>query len=337
MRYIAIYSLLIFVLTACGDYEKPERVDRSLEELAVLSREDDQYVLETNASDLLILSEDGGNLRSGNSLTQSPADEYRIFRAVNGLDTFYLGERNLNVDGIPNLRDVGGMMNEQGYQIRWGRVFRSGKLADVDESEFDRLESLGLHTIVDFRTSSEKEEDPDKWPNLDQINRVELPIGDDRSTRDMLAELNSDDFDANAFMYNANERFIRQHSDRYKAFFEVLLDDQNYPLLFHCSAGKDRAGFGTYLLLTALGVDADQRLDDYLLSNYYLQDASENDIKKAAQFYGIDQDKLRALMNVKPEYIQGALDVIEAEYGTVKNYLCEALEVCDPEIDQLKQ
>ncbi|MEM6394994.1 MAG: tyrosine-protein phosphatase [Bacteroidota bacterium] len=337
MKVQYILALLVLCSVACADYDKPDPVDRSLEEQAILSRVDGQYMLETENPDLVILSSTGENLRTDNSLSQQPTNEHMVFKATDGADTFYLGERNLNVKGVPNLRDVGGMTNQQGYQLRWGRVFRSGKLADVDESEFERLEALGLKTIVDFRTGSEREEDPDNWPNLDQINTVELPIGDDKPTSDILSEINSEDFDATAFMNKANEGFVREHSDKYKSFFKALLDEANYPLLFHCSAGKDRAGFGTYLLLSALGVDADLRLDDYLLSNFYLQDASENDIKKAAQFYGIDQDKLRSLMNVKPEYIQGALDVIESEYGTVKNYLCEALEVCDPEIDRLKQ
>ncbi|MEL7162322.1 MAG: tyrosine-protein phosphatase, partial [Bacteroidota bacterium] len=133
------------------------------------------------------------------------------------------------------------------------------------------------------------------------------------------------------------EVFVHNHAAEYKTFFQLLLDEANYPLLFHCSAGKDRAGFGSYLLLTALDVDADTRLEEYLLSNFYLQHTSEADIKKAAQFYGLDQDKLRQLMNVKPAYLRGATDAIEAEYGSVKDFLCQALGVCGPEIDRLKQ
>lgn len=329
---------LLLGLSTCADYEKPPPVDRSLAEPILLERVEGAYRLTSELNDPVVLDAAGQRISvNGGLLSRQPSNAYEIFRVANGRDTVFLGERNLAVEGVPNLRDVGGLVNAQGYQVKWGKVFRSGKLAEVDEAEFDRLRSLGLKTIVDFRTTAEKEEDPDRWPDIENINQVAARIGDEEMMDNFMAELKKEDFDATAMMARANRDFVRNHAAEYKVFFELLLDEANHPLLFHCSAGKDRAGFGSYLLLTALGVEADKRLEEYLLSNYYLQNTSEADIKKAAQFYGLDQDKLRELMNVKPEYIQGGLDAIEEEYGSVENFLCEALAVCAPEIDRLRQ
>lgn len=339
MRNIYIFISLIAAICSCGEYAPSPQVDRSLEEPIILARENGQYTIESTVETFDLFAEDGSSIVKDGKITIKPNNGYQIFKATTGKDTFYLGERNLNAKGVPNLRDVGGLFTNSGYQIQWGKIFRSGKLSELDQEEFQRLSTIGLKTIVDFRTQEEKEEDPDQWPNIDQINTIELPIGDEdgKSNREWLKELNEADFDANKFMYEASKGFVKEHADKYKEFFKALLDEANYPLLFHCSAGKDRAGFASFLILSALNVAPESKLNEYLLSNFYLQYTSEEDIKKASQFYGIDQDKLRALMKVKPEYIQGSLDVIKSDYGNISDFLCEALEVCDAEIEQLKR
>lgn len=336
-KYIAIIVTLVFF--GCGEYEKPAQETKSLEEPLTLSRENGKYKVEASVASFDVIDEQRKSLVSDGFLIPAPTKAYRIFPARIKNEAVYLGERNLNVAGVPNLRDVGGLFTQDGYQIKWGKVFRSGKLAEVEEEEFSRLRELNLRTIIDFRSQVEKDEDPDRWPDIETINTIELPIGDeeDRSMKDMLAEINSDGFDADQFMYEANKNFVLRSSSVYKSFFKVLLDASNYPLLFHCSAGKDRAGFGSFLVLSALGVATDTKLNEYLLSNFYLQNSSEQDIKKAAKLFGIDQDKLRKLMKVKPEYIQGAFDAIKENYGSVSAFLCEELEVCEQEREQLKQ
>lgn len=339
MKYYTIFVSILILISSCGEYTAPPYVDRSLNEELVLFRKGDKYMVESKATNYDIFDSNGQSIVSDGHINLKPGRDYAIYRATTGKDTFYLGERNLNAKGVPNLRDNGGHFTKNGYQVKWSKVFRSGKLSELDKTEYDRLSTIGLKTIIDFRGTAEREEDPDSWPGIENINTVLAPIADqdDKSQRDWMSDLKKPDFDADAFMYKGNRGFILDYGERYKTFFEVLLDENNYPILYHCSAGKDRAGLATYLLLSALGVDSQTALDDYLLSNYYLQHQSEEDIKKAAQIFGIDQDKLRLLMKVKPEFIQGAFDAIKEKYGDTDSYLCQALGVCEAEREKLKK
>lgn len=107
--------------------------------------------------------------------------------------------------------------------------------------------------------------------------------------------------------------------NRYKKFFELLQNKSNTPLLFHCSAGKDRTGMGAALILSALGVDEQTIMKDYLLSNIYL--ANKYSKMKAAN------PNLSSLFEVKPEFLQAGLDKIKNDHGNVENFLTKMLNI----------
>jgi protein-tyrosine phosphatase len=112
---------------------------------------------------------------------------------------------------------------------------------------------------------------------------------------------------------------VNDFQSEYKAFFQLLMDEKNTPLLFHCSAGKDRTGFGAALFLASLGVDKETIIQDYLLSKKYIEEKYSGFVAK--------NPVLEPLMTVKREYIEAALDLIDKEYGGMGNYLSHYLEV----------
>jgi protein-tyrosine phosphatase len=97
------------------------------------------------------------------------------------------------------------------------------------------------------------------------------------------------------------------------------MNENNTPLLFHCSAGKDRTGFASALFLASLGVDKETIIQDYLLSKKQVEE-------KYAGFVA-ENPVLEPLMTVKREYIEAALDLIDKEYGGMENYLTHYLQV----------
>ena len=123
----------------------------------------------------------------------------------------------------------------------------------------------------------------------------------------------------------------------YKAFFEILLNEDNYPLLYHCTAGKDRTGFATFLLLSALGIDRETIIEDYLSTNRYMDEFAQRHLDRLSQNNEIDTDKIESIFYAKESYLEGALDAIETDYQTVENYLATALNIGEPEIKQLKR
>ena len=123
----------------------------------------------------------------------------------------------------------------------------------------------------------------------------------------------------------------------FRAFFEILLDESNYPLLYHCTAGKDRTGFATLLLLAALGVNRQTIIEDYLLTNDYLNKFFCKEMEAISAKNGFDLESVKPILIADEIYIQGAFDAIEEHFGTVENYLEKALKIGREEIEKLKR
>lgn len=347
-RFFKVLFTLIFFgnFSSCGEYETEEVPEKTLVEKFSITRSADgnRLLASTQLTSFELYSLDESNQAKEKItvndlvLEAKPGNTQDKFLVRSMQDTFYVAERHISTEGAPNIRDIGGLFTTDGYQVKWGVIFRSGKLGGIKKEDYARLEGLNIRTICDFRSTQEVKDEPDKWPNMKQVNHVKLPIGDTLVSKwAMLKKLRKDDFDATAFMYQANRSFVLDYSESYKTFFQHLLKEENRPILYHCTAGKDRAGLATVFILSALGVDRATIEQDYLLSNYYLHAHTEADLKKAAKYLGIDHQKLRPLMKVKPEYLKGAFDAIEEKYGTMENFLCEALAICEKDIEQLKR
>lgn len=119
---------------------------------------------------------------------------------------------------------------------------------------------------------------------------------------------------------------IRNMQDVYKEFFSILSEKENAPLLFHCSAGKDRTGIAAALLLSALGVDRETVTEDYMLSAEH--------ITKKYEFITREHPELKPLTTVRKEYLETAFRGIDEEFGGIERYLIDNLEV---DLDKLRE
>lgn len=223
------------------------------------------------------------------------------------------GER-LPVEGTFNVRDLGGYPAANGRSVRRGRIFRSDDLSTLTEDGLEFLNRLGIRSIVDFRERDEREYAPDKRPaSVDRVHEFPIRVGNLME----LLELNG--HDAGLLLRSANKSFARDFNAEYTAFFEVLADAESAPLLFHCSAGKDRAGFAAAMFLSSLGVDRETVIRDYLPSGdnirpKYIAEVETNPI-------------LAPLMQSRREYLESAFEVIDDEFGGMEEYLTGYLGV----------
>ena len=176
-----------------------------------------------------------------------------------------LGERVLPLQGGVNFRDLGGYRTDDGRSVRWGRLYRSGVMADLTDSDYAYLQRLGITAICDLRDSRERSHSPTQAGRIARGGRY-------------IAWDYQQDFDmkafAGAFAMGGDPQetalrlmaaFYRQmpaaFAARYREAFDVL--KQGDGLLFNCSAGKDRTGLLAALVLTALGVAPDVVVNDY--------------------------------------------------------------------------
>jgi protein-tyrosine phosphatase len=145
------------------------------------------------------------------------------------------------------------------------------------------------------------------------------------------------DRDVKSFLIEANEEFINNYSHIYSKFLKDLAREQK-PTLFHCTAGKDRAGFAAAITLIAIGVSKEDAIEDYMKTNEYTADRIEDMISKIEllSLYQTDGELLRPLLGVEREYLETALKTAEDQYGSIEKYIREGLEISEEEIQKLK-
>lgn len=215
--------------------------------------------------------------------------------------------QSLALKGADNARDIGGYTTVDGAVVRSGSVFRTDALNNLTPRDLARLESANVTVVDDLRTTYERVLAPDRVPAGASANWYDV-LGQSPITTlvDMPASYR-------AFVTGpgANE-----------AFSAVLHDvaTSEGAVIYHCSAGKDRTGWATAVLLTILGVPRDTVNADFLLSNTYRGADPENP----------------GLNGVSLEWLDIAFDTATATYGSFDNYVSEGLGLSSADVDLLK-
>lgn len=263
----------------------------------------------------------------------------------------YKRER-IPLEGIFNTRDLGGMETSDGRKIKPRSLIRSGELFNLTENDKQTLtDRYKLKKVVDFRTGAERSEKPD--PILDNVQYIWAPImseeamgitHDEESERDVIAELFRylQENQITLVDYMAGIYKILLSTDQaqreYSRFFRELLSNESGSVLWHCSAGKDRVGVGTALLLTALGIPKDVIIEDYLMTNTFTNTEYENAVKflKSQNADEAVINGIEGVFKVRESYITASLSYVEENYGSVDEYINKALGITQNEISDLR-
>lgn len=249
--------------------------------------------------------------------------------------------RHLIFSGVKNFRDLGGYPTNEGKSVRWGMLYRSDGLHKLTDADLRKLSELNLHHIVDFRSAFEKEIQPDRLP-ADLLSRlIEIPILDNstqsfQGSRDEVAR-NLKKIDAVQFMTRANIEFASRFTSEMKQFIDVLMSASGRPVLFHCTAGKDRTGFAAAILLRILGVPHDVVVEDYLLTNRYFYSSYRWRLMllrllRGKQFASV----VKNFMMAQTDYLAAAFEVIDRDHGSFDKYVSNGLGVTPADIEKLK-
>ena len=245
-------------------------------------------------------------------------------------------ERLVALEGTLNFRDIGGYPTVDGREVRWGRVYRSDalhRLTDADQAEMARL---GIRHVWDFRHDREVEADVSRLPSGVAHHRV--PIGPNpEQARDMpggltggRAEVTVEDV---AGMYAA---MLEHFAHQFAAVIEAAADESDLPILFHCTAGKDRTGLAAALLLAALGVPDEHVVADYELTNEYRTPTRLKELAPELEEQGIDVEKVLPLFSAQGPVMHLTLDALRAGHGSIDAYLREAAGVEPATLENLR-
>lgn len=251
----------------------------------------------------------------------------------------------IHLRSLPNTRDLGALVTEDGRHILPKRLLRSGNLYHISLADQDVLtEEYHLTEVIDLRTKYEILEKPDIV--MEGVHYYEIPIVDEEtvgiSQAGSLIELMKKiDQVPDKFVHKQYQNFVRdQYSvKQYARFMDILLNHEDGAILWHCSVGKDRAGIGTVFLLSALGVPQKTIREDFMKTNLYLEEEMQHMIRYLETKMIVDReimDKVRILYKVKGEYLDVIFDTIEEDYGSMQNFMKKALYLTPKAIEALK-
>lgn len=269
------------------------------------------------------------------AVTQDPSERYYYTLVFNNKYRVKTATRNINIAGIQNFRDLGGYPSYNTHkQVRWGMIYRSAEINRLSEFSFRELRHLGIKTIVDFRTPDES---ANKEPLQEGINTVHIPVSVG-SLNHILQGIDNHRIQTDTVyrIAEAGSRLlVREHIPVFRQLFDVLLDEDNYPLIMHCSSGKGRTGIAAALILTALDVNPDIIMEDYLLSNRYFNITQFS--KFAYHLPAHTQEAITTLFSARESFLNAAKDEIEQMYGDVDTYLRKGIGLKKEEIKKLQK
>ena len=277
----------------------------------------------------------------GQSVVLTAADDHNIGRRqrlyfelvpASGGAAVITAERRLPLACCNNFRDLGGYEANDGRTVRWDRAYRTGELSKLTPSDLEYVSQFDVKLVCDLRSDRERIASPD--PSIDGAPEIfELPVDQEGvDPKDLRMKIRTGGLvalGAERTMLAAYRGFVTKHSEGWAAMFEYLARGVNLPTVVHCTAGKDRTGFASALLLLALGVSEETVFEDYLLTNYYEQNFFRFVLRWVPlySFFRTDPMDLLPLLEARREYLQAALDEMVAGYGSIDAYLEQALGV----------
>lgn len=253
-------------------------------------------------------------------------------------------KEQIKLFGSPNFRDIGGYEADGGRYIKRGRVFRSGALNRLKPPDFDVLEALSVSVICDLRTEDEVEKFPSlTFPNRHPVVENYAIHGNGGLTQignqhPVMTNANSETGDIVDKIKGVYRHFAIQHVEQYRQMFDLLLSDSSYPIIVHCTAGKDRTGIAIALIMRALGVASDTIIHEYELTNQLLigKKREERIAAILPEGFKYNPDTVDAMIAARAEYLEAAFSEIDKAFGAFENYLKDGLGLTEDKNEKLK-
>ncbi|MBE4947690.1 tyrosine-protein phosphatase [Chryseobacterium culicis] len=244
-------------------------------------------------------------------------------------------EKVIQIKKVTNFRTVGNMKNVDGRTLKEGMFYRSAHLHKLKKKSFEEIEKLGIKEIIDLRNSKEIAGKPDQLPSA--VNYKKYSAFEDEG--DQLAKAKKlvlkgkvNASDADKRMISFYREYVTENPEMIKKMITEILESTD-PILYHCTAGKDRTGITTALLLTILKFDKETIYNEYLLSNNYRKELVQKRLRLANTLHFLypkmDLKVLEKLSWVEKRYLDAAFGEINKKYGSTDAYIQQVLGISD--------
>ncbi|OPX48369.1 tyrosine-protein phosphatase [Clostridium thermobutyricum] len=256
-----------------------------------------------------------------------------------------LAERLIPLSDFCNFRDLGGYYTKDGRMVKWGYFYRSEYLKELDSKDLRYFKTLNIKYVFDYRSKSEVNDAPDM--QIEGVKNINIPAMES-------ADGNNENLDMEAYMKKfmsgsatiSPKEMLRNSykvmpfgNEAYKKLIEAVREDGEFAILQHCTAGKDRTGLGSALILLLLGVDEKTVIFDYLESNKY----RKNDNAKIINTYSkyIQNEEMlkvfKEVLGVEESFILESLNAIKSRYNTYENYFLQEYGIDSEELSKLRK
>ena len=229
------------------------------------------------------------------------------------------GTRLIRFEGASNFRDLGGYASALGGQVRWGMVYRAGRLDRLTGTDLEDLAALGIRTVFDLRREDEREQSPDPVPSVHLCLMSKVQAKRPLPHAELLVEHDH----GVQFMRELYSGLLAHAATEIGSVFTTLAAPDAMPAVFHCAVGKDRTGLVAALLLTWLGVDRETVLDDFELSDAHVSQAQRDELVLRMADRGIGPEAAAGILGASRESMADALDELDSRYGGIERYLRE--------------
>ena len=241
------------------------------------------------------------------------------------------------INSVSNFRDVA-----IGSKMKNNILFRCAKLSTLIDEDIKKIEDLNPHSIIDFRDPKEINKAPDNLSKDLLKKYVSLPISASTLSR-MVDQKNIDGdnkFTYEKVMEESYKLYINNHKHVWKEFIKILLKANNNPIIFHCSAGKDRTGIASFIIQKLCDNPMALIFENYLLSNELLTinaATAEQTTASKKDDQLVTKVMLDTLSKVKKSYLISGINEIENQFESLENYIIQELGFTDADIKDLKK
>jgi protein-tyrosine phosphatase len=241
-----------------------------------------------------------------------------------------------------NLRDLGGYSTIDGRQIKKGMLYRSDHLKKVSKRHAEAVAALGVKRVYDLRSKKEREWDPPTLAEISSLEVVSLPVTcelidpHEVARRILTGEVEEGDFQG--LMLECYQNYVLNFTSEWSTLLRDMAEPGGLPALIHCTYGRDRTGVSVAIILRSLGVSEETVLEDYLLSNTFWESETSrlSFLANCASCFRTPRSEVRALLEVRPEYLEAAFEAIDHKYGSFEGYLHEGLGIDDATLERLR-
>jgi protein-tyrosine phosphatase len=243
-------------------------------------------------------------------------------------DSALRAPRLIALEGAQNFRDIGGYRTADGRRVKWGMIYRSADLSKLTATDIANLNGLGIDTVFDLRSTGERRSAPDVFAGRSATVSLDYDVHSQAISAALRSAPTPESLrKALAATY---PELLTSIQPELRQLFGQLLEGSG-STIYHCTAGKDRTGMATALILSALGVPRETIYADYLMSNRFYHPAASSTPMGA-----LPPELSAVLIGVDESYLRTVFDSIDAQYGSVNGYLDRALGVDATKIARLR-